>query len=100
MSRYNWQVVRCIRYSFAVSANVCRILVLNAYFADINFTVVRPPGLGKEGPTELEIKEAVGCQTVTGTPAGRPMQRGDVARFLMKALTCGAYDRKMVAIST
>jgi len=67
---------------------------------DINFTVVRPPGLGKEGPTELEIKEAVGCQTVTGTPAGRPMQRGDVARFLMKALTCGAYDRKMVAIST
>jgi len=67
---------------------------------DINFTVVRPPGLGKSGPTDEEIKEAIGCQTVTGTQAGKPMQRGDVARFILKALTCGTYDRQMVAVAT
>ena len=62
--------------------------------------MVRPPGLGKVGPTSEEIKEAVGCQTVPGTSPGKPTQRGDVARFLLKALTCGTYDRKMVAIAT
>jgi len=67
---------------------------------DVNFTVVRPPGLGKEGPTSKEIKENVGGQTVPGMTPGNPTQRGDVARFLLKALTCNTYDRKMVAIAT
>merc|ERR1712212_817147 len=47
-----------------------------------------------------DIKEAIGCQTITGTQAGKPMQRGDVARFILKALTCGTYDRQMVAVAT
>jgi len=67
---------------------------------DVNFTVVRPPGLGKEGPTSEEIKENIGGQTVPGMSPGKGTQRGDVARFMLKALTCGAYDRKMVAITT
>ena len=66
----------------------------------MNFTVVRPPGLGKDGPTTEEIREAIGCQTVPGMSPGRPTQRGDVVRFMLKALTCGAYDRKIVAIAT
>ena len=68
--------------------------------ADVNFTVVRPPGLGKEGPTSEEIKENIGGQTVPGMSPGKGTQRGDVAQFMLKALTCGAYDRKMVAITT
>lgn len=67
---------------------------------DINFTIVRPPGLGIGDPTDKEIKEAIGCQMVEGNGAGKRTSRGDVSRFLLKALTCGAYDRKMVAIRT
>jgi len=73
---------------------------LEEHCQDVNFTVVRPPGLGKEGPTSLEIKENIGGQTVPGVSPGKPTQRGDVARFMLKALTCGVYDRKMVAIAT
>jgi len=73
---------------------------LEEHCQDVNFTVVRPPGLGKEGPTDLEIVENIGGQTVPGMQSGRMTQRGDVARFMLKALTVGTYDRKMVAIAT
>jgi len=67
---------------------------------DINYTVVRPPGLGPNGPTELNIQEAVGAQNVPGKSPMKTTERGDVAKFLLKAATQGGYDKKFVAIST
>lgn len=69
---------------------------------DLNFTVVRPPGLGRDGPTNKDFKENIGGQFVTGLAPGRgrTTQRGDVARFMLKTLSCDNYDRKMVAVAT
>jgi len=68
---------------------------------DLTYTIVRPPGLGYGGPTDREINEQIGGQCVKDFPkVSRTTERGDVARFLLKTLTCGAYDRKIVAIVT
>ncbi|XP_025080006.1 flavin reductase (NADPH)-like [Pomacea canaliculata] len=64
--------------------------------ADINYTVVRPPGLNEKPSTNKEIKSREG-QYVPN--AALYMPRADVARFMLSCLETDNYDRKMVAIS-
>lgn len=72
--------------------------------SDINYTVVRPPGLKNEPPTDKEIEVVEGMFVPVqdsgwlGTK-GSQVSRGDVARFMLQVLTSHTWDRKEVAMT-
>lgn len=69
---------------------------------DINWTVVRPPGL-KNLPAsaqEFLTHEGYFVPDSSGTPAGSAVARGDVARFMLSLLNSNAWLKKGVAILT
>lgn len=69
---------------------------------DINWTVVRPPGL-KNLPAsaqEFLTHEGYFVPNNGGNPAGGAMGRGDVARFMLSLLNSNAWVKKGVAITT
>ncbi|XP_072049927.1 flavin reductase (NADPH)-like [Amphiura filiformis] len=63
---------------------------------DINYTIVKPPGLGNGNVTEKKIKTEVG-QYVNG--GGISIGRADVARFMISCLNTDAWDRKLVSVA-
>ncbi|XP_013396498.1 flavin reductase (NADPH) [Lingula anatina] len=65
---------------------------------DINFTIVRPPGLGTGPVSDSPILTHEGMH-VPGAPGGR-MNRADVARFMLSLLDTSEWDRKAVAVQT
>ncbi|XP_062873528.1 uncharacterized protein LOC134335074 [Trichomycterus rosablanca] len=69
---------------------------------DINWTVVRPPGLKNEPATEKEFltHEGYFVPDNKGYPIGQTIPRGDVARFMLSQLTNNAWFKKAVAIIT
>ncbi|XP_061528358.1 flavin reductase (NADPH)-like [Phycodurus eques] len=69
---------------------------------DINWTVVRPPGLKNLPSSALEIltHEGYFVPDQDGHPAGSAMGRGDVARFMLSLLNNNAWVQKAVAITT
>ncbi|XP_055056757.1 flavin reductase (NADPH) [Misgurnus anguillicaudatus] len=69
---------------------------------DINWTVVRPPGL-KNIPTtanEFLTHEGYYVPDENGLPIGQTVSRGDVARFMLSLLNNNAWMKKAVAIIT
>ncbi|XP_071800986.1 flavin reductase (NADPH)-like [Asterias amurensis] len=64
---------------------------------DINFTIVRPPGLGDTQVTDKEFMTEE-CQYVR-SPCATQMARADVARFMLSAFDTSLYDKKAIAIS-
>ncbi|KAK2901811.1 flavin reductase (NADPH)-like [Channa argus] len=69
---------------------------------DINWTVVRPPGL-KNLPAsaqEFLTHEGYFVPDSNGYPAGSAVARGDVARFMLSLLNSNAWVKKGVAIVT
>ncbi|XP_026108716.1 flavin reductase (NADPH) isoform X2 [Carassius auratus] len=69
---------------------------------DINWTVVRPPGL-KNTPTtanEFLTHEGYYVPDENGAPIGQSVSRGDVARFMLSLLNNNAWMKKAVAIAT
>ncbi|XP_059192454.1 flavin reductase (NADPH)-like [Centropristis striata] len=69
---------------------------------DINWTVVRPPGL-KNLPAsaeEIHTHEGYFVPDGSGNPAGSAIGRGDVARFMLSLLNSNAWVKKGVAITT
>ncbi|XP_073696792.1 flavin reductase (NADPH)-like [Garra rufa] len=69
---------------------------------DINWTVVRPPGL-KNIPTtanEFLTHEGYYVPDENGLPIGQSVSRGDVARFMLSLLSNNAWMKKAVAIIT
>ncbi|XP_019731719.1 flavin reductase (NADPH)-like [Hippocampus comes] len=69
---------------------------------DINWTVVRPPGLKNMPSSALEFltHEGYFVPDEGGRPAGSAMGRGDVARFMLSLLNSNAWVKKGVAITT
>lgn len=69
---------------------------------DINWTVVRPPGL-KNLPAsaqEFLTHEGYFVPDSNGCPAGSTVARGDVARFMLSLLNSNAWVKRGVAITT
>nr|XP_057927385.1 flavin reductase (NADPH)-like [Doryrhamphus excisus]XP_057927386.1 flavin reductase (NADPH)-like [Doryrhamphus excisus] len=69
---------------------------------DINWTVVRPPGLKNLPSSALEVltHEGYFVPDSSGRPVGSTIGRGDVARFMLSLLNNNAWVRKGVAIIT
>ncbi|XP_077378168.1 flavin reductase (NADPH)-like [Festucalex cinctus] len=69
---------------------------------DINWTVVRPPGLKNLPSSALEFltHEGFFVPDEGGSPAGSAMGRGDVARFMLSLLNSNTWVKKGVAIIT
>ncbi|XP_072049027.1 flavin reductase (NADPH)-like isoform X2 [Amphiura filiformis] len=63
---------------------------------DINYTVVKPPGLGSGNVTEKEIKTEFG-QYVNG--GAQRIIRADVARFMISCLNTDTWEKKLVSIA-
>ncbi|KAM8760264.1 flavin reductase (NADPH)-like [Acanthopagrus schlegelii] len=69
---------------------------------DINWTVVRPPGL-KNLPAsaqEFLTHEGYFVPDSSGNPVGSTVARGDVARFMLSLLNSNAWIKGGVAITT
>ncbi|XP_027228588.2 flavin reductase (NADPH) isoform X1 [Penaeus vannamei] len=67
--------------------------------SDINYTVVRPPGLGSAPKTGLPMSVEEDYIVETGTSFNKT-NRSDVAAFMLSCLKTSDYDQKMVAITT
>ncbi|KAJ8415575.1 hypothetical protein AAFF_G00425550 [Aldrovandia affinis] len=69
---------------------------------DINWTVVRPPGLRNEPATGKEFltHESYFVPDSSGNPERSSVARGDVARFMLSLLDNNAWFKKAVAITT
>ncbi|KAI4901691.1 hypothetical protein NFI96_029232 [Prochilodus magdalenae] len=69
---------------------------------DINWTVVRPPGLQNIPATEKEFltDEGYYVPDESGTPVGQTVSRADVARFMLSLLSNNSWIKKGVAIIT
>lgn len=69
---------------------------------DINWTVVRPPGLKNMPATTQEIQTHEGyfVSDSSGNPMGGAVARGDVARYMLSLLNSDAWSKKGVAITT
>ncbi|XP_029294973.1 flavin reductase (NADPH)-like [Cottoperca gobio] len=69
---------------------------------DINWTVVRPPGLKNLQASALEFMTHEGYFVPDGSgyPVGSAVGRGDVARFMLSLLNSNAWVKKGVAITT
>ncbi|XP_041856459.1 flavin reductase (NADPH)-like [Melanotaenia boesemani] len=69
---------------------------------DINWTVVRPPGLKNLPATAQEFltHEGYFVPESNGQPARSAVGRGDVARFMLSLLNSNAWVKQGVAITT
>lgn len=67
---------------------------------DINYTVVRPPGLKSSPLTGKEMSVSVGEYTVPTNTSSNTTSRADVAAFMLSCLKTNLYDRKMLSITT
>ncbi|XP_063345924.1 uncharacterized protein LOC134638906 [Pelmatolapia mariae] len=69
---------------------------------DINWTVVRPPGLKNLPATAQEFltHEGYFVPDNNGQPPSSAVGRGDVARFMLSLLNSNAWVKKGVAITT
>lgn len=69
---------------------------------DINWTVVRPPGLKNEPETDKDIltHEGYFVPDANGLPTSQTVARGDVARFMLSLLGTSTWLKKGVAITT
>lgn len=65
---------------------------------DINWTVVRPPGLSNQPASAQEFLTHEGYFVPNMT--GKPIGRGDVARFMLSLLNSNAWVKQGVAITT
>ncbi|XP_077332266.1 flavin reductase (NADPH)-like [Lithobates pipiens] len=68
--------------------------------SDLNWTVVRPPGLQNVPVTEKEIltHEGYFVPDENGYPCTNTVSRGDVARFMLSTLNDEKWTRKIVAM--
>ncbi|XP_071543970.1 flavin reductase (NADPH)-like [Panulirus ornatus] len=66
---------------------------------DIDYTVVRPPGLGNGPTTGKPMTVAEDYVVGTGSSFNR-VHRSDVASFMLSCLHSNQYDRKMVAVAS
>ncbi|MCJ8746854.1 hypothetical protein PDJAM_G00146660 [Pangasius djambal] len=69
---------------------------------DINWTVVRPPGLQNTPVTDKEFltHEGYYVPDENDYPVGQAVSRSDVARFMLSLLSSNAWIKKAVAIIT
>lgn len=69
---------------------------------DINWTVVRPPGLQNlpASAQEFLTHEGYFVPDSNGQPTGSRVGRGDVARFMLSLLNSNAWVKKGVAMTT
>ncbi|MEQ2186186.1 hypothetical protein GOODEAATRI_026133 [Goodea atripinnis] len=65
---------------------------------DINWTVVRPPGLKNLAASAQEFLTHEGY--FVPDSSGQTVGRGDVARFMLSLLNSNAWVKKGVAITT
>ncbi|XP_069486618.1 flavin reductase (NADPH)-like [Ambystoma mexicanum] len=70
--------------------------------SDLNWTVVRPPGLQNVSATDKEFVTHEGCYVPgdNNSPATNTVARGDVARFMLLLLENNEWTRKAVAMCT
>ncbi|XP_076035461.1 flavin reductase (NADPH)-like [Oratosquilla oratoria] len=68
--------------------------------SDINYTVVRPPGLGTGARTKLPMSVAEGETMVDTGSSFNQTSRSDVAAFMLSCLMTSNYNKKMIAITT
>ncbi|CAL4141333.1 unnamed protein product [Meganyctiphanes norvegica] len=90
----NWLLVPFLK---PVLTNMREMEVLLEETAqDINYTVVRPPGLTNNPPSGTPVKTQE--DFVVDNESGR-VSRADVADFMISCLKTNIYDRKMVAMT-
>ncbi|XP_063775998.1 uncharacterized protein LOC134912656 [Pseudophryne corroboree] len=68
--------------------------------SDLNWTVVRPPGLQNKPATEKEIltHEGYFVPNEKGYPITNTVSRGDVSRFMLSTLNDDKWNRNIVAM--
>ncbi|KAG8454365.1 hypothetical protein GDO86_000841 [Hymenochirus boettgeri] len=68
--------------------------------SDLNWTVVRPPGLQNNPATDNEVMTSEGFYVPgeNGFPMTNTVARGDVARFMLSVLCNESWTRKIVAM--
>uniref|UniRef100_UPI00358F6CBE flavin reductase (NADPH) n=1 Tax=Myxine glutinosa TaxID=7769 RepID=UPI00358F6CBE len=72
---------------------------------DINYTIVRPPGLTNDSHTDKEFLTTIDAFSVMLPDncdiglSGFHVSRADVARFMLHALSSDKWDKKAVAIA-
>nr|XP_004575692.2 uncharacterized protein At2g34460, chloroplastic [Maylandia zebra]XP_004575693.2 uncharacterized protein At2g34460, chloroplastic [Maylandia zebra] len=86
----------------SVLSNMYEMETLLQKTEDINWTVVRPPGLKNLPATAQEFltHEGYFVPDNNGQPPGSAVGRGDVARFMLSLLNSNAWVKKGVAITT
>ncbi|XP_018587044.1 uncharacterized protein LOC108921811 [Scleropages formosus] len=86
----------------SVLSNMYEMETFLSQTEDINWTVVRPPGLRNEPTTAKEFltHEGYFVPDANGNPVGNSVARGDVARFMLSLLSSNAWFRKAVAVTT
>ncbi|KAF7657453.1 hypothetical protein LDENG_00026930 [Lucifuga dentata] len=86
----------------SVLANMYEMETFLEKTGDINWTVVRPPGLMNQPATAQEFltHEGYFVPDSNGQPAGSTMGRGDVARFMLSLLNSNAWVKRGVAVTT
>ncbi|KAK7049796.1 hypothetical protein SK128_019971 [Halocaridina rubra] len=72
---------------------------LESSCSDLNYTVVRPPGLGTGPKTGLPMQVQEDYLVTTNSSMNR-ISRADVAFFMLGCLNTDEYNRKMIAIIT
>ncbi|XP_060683636.1 flavin reductase (NADPH)-like [Hemiscyllium ocellatum] len=75
---------------------------LNNECKDLNWTVVKPPGLQKAPRTdkELLIHEGYYEPDLDRTPVANPVKPGDIARFMLSLLKDDSCNKRAVAVVT
>uniref|UniRef100_UPI00398F456D flavin reductase (NADPH)-like n=1 Tax=Pristiophorus japonicus TaxID=55135 RepID=UPI00398F456D len=75
---------------------------LNRECEDLNWTIVRPPGLqnGPKTDKELLTHEGYFVPDLDGKPIANSVTRGDVAHFMLSLLNADSWIRKSVAMVT
>ena len=67
--------------------------------SDIDYTIVRPPGLGDQPLQDKKIEARQGEYYFANYSASNQMPRADVAKFMLDELENGQYIQKGVAIA-
>ncbi|KAF2353081.1 NAD(P)-binding domain [Trinorchestia longiramus] len=67
---------------------------------DLDYTVVRPPGLGSGTPTGRPVSVTEDEYFVKGVSGGHRIPRADVAAFMLSLLSTSQYNKKMLAMTT
>ncbi|XP_018013589.1 flavin reductase (NADPH) [Hyalella azteca] len=94
----NWLLVPLIK------PVLCNMRAMETFLSeqcqDLDYTVVRPPGLGKGDLSGNPVSVTEEAYFVKGNKGAHRIPRADVASFMLSLLSTSQYNRKMIAMTT